>query len=96
MNERLILIVGILSIIAILIFILKACSKFRNKVYQLFIKAEKEALKGEKMDYVVMNIYDYLPTVAKIFLNEEALRWLLQKMFDVVKDFLNDGKLNKN
>lgn len=96
MNERLILMVGILSIIAILILILKVCSKFRNKVYQLFIKAEKEALKGEKMDYVVMNIYDYLPAVAKIFLNEEALRWLLQKMFDVVKDFLNDGELNKN
>ena len=91
-----ILIIGILLIIAILIVILKACSKFRNKVYQLFIKAEKEAKKGEKMDYVVEQIYNYIPMPINIFINENALRWLLQKMFDVIKDFLNDGKLNKN
>ena len=76
--------------------ILKTCGKFRSKVYQLFIKAEKEAEKGEKMDFVVNQIYMLVPSPWNIFINETALRWLLQKMFDVVKDFLNDGKLNNN
>lgn len=96
MNEKMILILGALIILIILICILKLCSKFRNKVYQLFIKAEKEARKGEKMDYVVEQIYSLLPSPINIFVNEALLRWVLQKMFDVVKDFLNDGKLNNN
>lgn len=96
MNEKIILIVGVLILLIVLIGILKLCSKVRSKVYQLFIKAEKEAKKGEKMDYVVEQIYSLLPSPINIFVNEAALRWILQKMFDVVKDFLNDGKLNNN
>ena len=94
MNENLILIGGLILILVLFIVILKLCSKFRNKVYQLFIKAEKEAKKGEKMDYVVEQLYAIIPSPLNIFINEAALRWLLQKMFEVVKDFLNDGKLN--
>lgn len=94
MNENLILIGGLILGLVLLIVILKLCSKFRNKVYQLFIKAEKEAKKGEKMDYVVEQLYAIIPSPFNIFINEAALRWLLQKMFEVVKDFLNDGKLN--
>ena len=94
MNERIILIIGILLLAVILIGILKTCGKFRVKVYQLFIKAEKEAKKGEKMDFVVNQVYMLVPSPINIFINESALRWLLQKMFDVVKDFLNDGKIN--
>ena len=94
MNENLILVIGALVIIATLIVILKLCSKFRGKVYQLFLLAEKEAKKGFKMDYVVERIYDMLPTTISFFVNEKVLRYILQKMFDVVKDFLQDGKIN--
>ena len=94
MDEKLIIIIGALIIIATLIVILKISSKFRNKVYKLFILAEKEAKSGEKMDYVVEHIYNMLPTTISFFLNERILRYILQKMFDVIKDFLNDGKVN--
>lgn len=94
MNEKLIIIIGILVIIATLIVILKVSSKIRNKVYKLFILAEKDAESGQKMDYVVEHIYQLLPTSVGIFLNERVLRYILQKMFDVIKDFLNDGKIN--
>lgn len=96
MSEKLILIIGLVLLLVLLIVILKLCGKFRNKVYQLFIMAEKEAKKGEKMDFVVNKIYQLIPIPFNIFINESALRWLLQKMFDVIKDFLNDGKINKN
>lgn len=47
------------------------------------------------MDYVVEHLFSALPYPVSIFINENALRWLLQKMFDVIKDFLDDGKLNR-
>lgn len=95
MKEEIILIVAILIIIAILIVVLKFCNKFRNKVYQLFIKAENEAESGQKMNYVVEHIYSILPYPISLFVNETGLRWILQKMFDVIKDFLDDGKINR-
>ena len=86
MNENLILLGGLIIVLVLFIVILKLCSNFRNKVYQLFLKAENEAKKGEKMDYVVEQIYQLIPTPLNLFVNESALRWLLQKMFNVVKE----------
>ncbi len=94
MKEAIIIGIGVILILFIIWLVLKLCHKFRSKVYQLFIKAEKVAKKGQKMDYVVSNLYDYLPRIVTIFISEKGLRWLLQKMFDVVSDFLNDGKVN--
>lgn len=96
MDETIILITAAIVILLIFYVVLKLCGKFRSKVYKLFIKAEKVAKSGHKMDYVIENVYSYLPAAAKIFINESALRWLLQKMFDKVEDFLNDGKFNGN
>lgn len=96
MNETIILVIGAIAILVIIMLVLKLCSKFRTRVYKLFIKAEKVAQSGQKMDYVIDNIYSYLPSIAKVFINETALRWIVQRMFNVVKDFLNDGKFNGN
>lgn len=96
MKEEFILGGGLIILLVLLVVILKLCNKFRNKVYQLFIKAEKEARKGEKMDFVVQQLYTIMPYPINLFINESALRWILQKMFDVIKDFLNDGKINSN
>lgn len=96
MDERIIIAIGIVLILFILYFILKFCDKFRDKVYKLFIEAEKHIKSGSKMKYVVDNIYMYLPRIITIFINEKSLTWIIQKMFDKVKDFLNDGKFNGN
>jgi len=96
MNETIILAIGAIAILVIIMLVLKLCSKFRTRIYKLFIKAEKVAQSGKKMDYVIDNIYSYLPSIAKVFINETALRWIVQRMFNVVKDFLNDGKFNGN
>ena len=94
LKETIIIGIGVILILFIIWLVLKLCHNFRDKVYHLFLKAEKFAKKGQKMDYVVENIYPYIPSVIKIFVSESSLRWLLQKMFDVVSDFLNDGKVN--
>lgn len=96
MDEKLILLIGAAIILVVLFFVLKVCSRFRAWVYKLFILAEKTAQSGQKMDYVVEQIYSAMPYPVNVFLNEKALRYILQKMFDVVKDFLNDGKFNNN
>lgn len=96
MNETIILTIGAIAILAIIMLVLKLCGKFRTRVYKLFIKAEKVAQSGQKMDYVIDNIYSYLPSIAKVFINETALRWIVQRMFNVIEDFLNDGKFNGN
>ena len=95
MKEYLIIGLAIVTVLLVFIIVLKLCSRFRNKVYQLFIKAENEAQKGEKMDYVVQQIYFNLPTPISMFINEDFLRWIIQKMFDVIADFLDDGKINR-
>lgn len=96
MNEKIIIGIGIILILLIIYAILKICDKFRTKVYKLFIEAEKHIKSGNKMEYVVNNIYMYLPRIITIFINEKSLTWIIQKMFDKVKDFLNDGKFNGN
>ena len=94
MDKTMIIIISSILILLILYVILKLHKKFRSKVYKLFLKAEKEIKSGEKMDYVVEQLYPYLPNIIKIFISESTLRKILQKMFDVIADFLNDGKVN--
>lgn len=96
MNENIILGIGIIIIFVIVFLVLKVCSHFRAWVYELFLIAEKKIESGKKMDYVVQQIYSELPFPASVFLNEKVLRYVLQKMFDVIKDFLNDGVFNNN
>ena len=95
MREYLIIGIGAILILLLIYVILKLCSKFRTKVYNLFLKAEKTVKSGEKMDYVLDNIYGYLPRFITIFISRKLLRVIVQRMFDVVADFLNDGKINR-
>lgn len=90
-------ITGIL--ISILIFsmylLIKINGDVRKKAYQLFLKAEELFITGSgtfKMDYVIENIYPYLPNYIKIFITLDLLKKILQKMFNEVKDFLETGK----
>lgn len=96
MNEKIVLVGGILVVLIVFTIILKVCGNIRSKVYELFIRAEKEANKGEKMDFVIGQVYILIPSPINLFINENVLRWILQKMFDVIKDFLNDGTINNN
>ena len=88
--------IAILVVIILLAYMLIKLNKnVRLKAYELFLKAEHSINDGEcKMNYVVENIYLYLPTMIRIFISEESLKRIVQKMFDEIKDLLDDGKRN--
>lgn len=94
MKEYLIIGLGIICILLVLYLMIKFSKKFRKKAYQLFLFAENNVIKGRKMDYVVNQFYTLLPPIFQI-LPKSFYKKLLQKMFDDIKDLLDDGKINK-
>ena len=97
MKEWIISIAIIVAIIFLIYLLLKVNEKIRTKAYEFFLKAEHEFMSGEgeiKMDYVVSNVYVYLPAIIRVFMTEENLKTMLQKLFDEIKDLLDDGKFN--
>lgn len=99
MNTQIACAMIIVAIILLIYMLIKLNKNIRLKAYELFLKAEHEFVSGygeSKMDYVVENIHNYLPTIISIFISEETLKKILQKMFDEVKDLLDDGKRNKS
>ena len=95
MNNYIIMGIGLLIILFVLFMLIRFCDNFREEAYKCFLFAEKEIGKGKKMDYVVEHIYNYLPAPCRI-LPQSFYRKLLQKMFDEVKDLLDDGHMNNS
>lgn len=89
----------IVGIILLCYMLVKLNKDIRLKAYELFLKAEHEFVSGSgenKMYYVVDNIYRYLPSVVTFFISPDTLQKIVQKMFDEIKDLLDDGKRNKS
>ena len=71
--------------------------KIRGYVYKLFVAAEKEFQYGEnteKFEYVINLAKAAIPMPFSLFITESLLRKVVQAWFDLVKDLLDDGKLN--
>lgn len=94
MREYLIIGLGIIAILFVIWLVLKLCNKFRNKVYKLFIEAEEYIVSGEKMGYCVDEIHKLIPYPISVVIRPKVIEFVLQKMFNKIKDFLNDGKIN--
>lgn len=87
----------IVSLFAAYLFF-KMNKKFRKKVYSLFLDAEQyfDIEEGEyKMDYVLENIYPYLPSFIRIFISKNSFQKIVQKIFNEVTFLLNDENLEK-
>lgn len=88
-------IIGAVALIVfIFLLIITKVDKFRNKAYALFLEAEKN-ITEDKFEYVCENLYGYLPTIARMFLNEDTFKVIVQKIYDetrgIAKDILEDG-----
>lgn len=71
--------------------------KIRAYVYQKFIEAEHDFQYGEndeKFEYVVNLARSQIPSPFNLFITEKLLKNVIQTWFDLVKDLLDDGKLN--
>ena len=69
----------------------------RERVYKAFVEAEHEFQQGEnteKFEYVINIARTAIPTPINLFITESLLRKVVQAWFDLVKDLLDDGKLN--
>lgn len=91
-------------IVAAIFLIVKAMQKaglekVRSYVYELFVKAENEFQHGEnkqKFDYVVQLARSAIPTPFDFFITETLLRKVIQAWFDICKDLLDDGRINRS
>ena len=97
-------IIFLILVVAVVVFLaVKAIQnigleKVRKVVYDGFIKAEHEFLQGEnqeKFDYVVDLAKRSIPMPFSLFITDKLLRQVIQLWFDLIKDLLDDGKLNK-
>lgn len=73
--------------------------KVRGYVYKLFVLAENEFEQGEneqKFEYVVQLARSAIPLPFNLVITESLLRKVIQAWFDICKDLLDDGKINKS
>ena len=95
--------IAIITVIAIFLMI-KAIQqmgleKIRKYVYKLFVTAEHEFKYGDneqKFEYVVQLARSSLPAIFRPFITEKLLKQAIQLWFDLCKDLLDDGKINKS
>ena len=93
------LIIGVIIAIFVLIKWVRdtGLENIRGEVYQLFLKAEHNFQHGEnkeKFEYVIAAAKEMIPMPYSLFITETLLRSVTQTWFDLVKDLLDDGKLN--
>ena len=92
-------IIGLIIVFCLLIKLLQriGLEKIRSAVYQLFLEAEHNFQSGygkEKFEYVVNLAKNLVPAPFNIFITDTLLRKVVQAWFDMIKDLLDDGKLN--
>lgn len=100
----LIAVIAILLIVTIVVVIQyikqKGLNGIREDVYQLILRAEhmyNESGAGkQKFDWVIQQARGLLPKWLQMLVPESALKNLVQKWFDGVKDLLDDGKVNNS
>ena len=71
--------------------------KIRASVYQFCIDAEHEFQEGEnseKFEYVINATKAIIPAPFNLLITETLLRKVVQAWFNIVKDLLDDGKMN--
>lgn len=104
-ENPIIAIIFILVVVAFAIFLAVkgmqkiGMEKIRGYVYKLFVYAENEFEYGDneqKFEYVVQLARSSIPTPFNLFITESLLRKVIQAWFDLCKDLLDDGKINKS
>lgn len=68
--------------------------------YQLILQAEKlitGTQKGQRrFEFVLDRLYSALPAWLGLFITEEALRAKLQEWFNDIKDYMDNGQMDKS
>lgn len=90
---------GIALAVFIFLLVIIKVEALRNRANALFLEAEKKLTEGH-MEYVCENLYTYLPSIIRLFVNEELFKEIIQMIYNSTRelayDILDDGKINKS
>ena len=92
----------IILILAVAIFCVFNWQKAKAIAYNGMLRAKslaKDAVLNsgkEQEDWVVANVYPYLPLPIKAFMNRELFRRFVSWLYKKGKDLLDDGRLNNS
>jgi len=73
--------------------------RIRKIVYQGFVAAENRFKHGDnerKFEYVVALARENIPAPFNVFISVKLLKAVVQAWFDLVKDLLDDGRINQS
>lgn len=102
MENRGLLLLAIIGMVVAIFIIVKllqtvGLEKIRATVYQLFLDAEHQFEEGDnddKFEYVINLAKAAIPAPFNLLITETLLRSVVQAWFDIVKDLLDDGRVN--
>lgn len=85
---------------ALFLAVTKQWAKLRAGAYKLVLETEK-VITGtkrgqEKFEYVFKRLYLLVPTWLQFFVSEETLWGKLQEWFMELKDYLDNGKVDRS
>ena len=94
---------GIVLVFAVYLFVKEmqrlGLEKIRKIVYQGFVAAENRFKHGDnerKFEYVVALAKKNIPAPFHAFISVKLLKMIIQAWFDLVKDLLDDGRINQS
>lgn len=96
-----VLLLGVLLLgFIVYLVITRQWEKLRGIAYALMLQAERIFSDGEgkkKFEAVFEKLYyDLIPAWLRLFVAPEGIREKLQEWYDIAKDYLDDGKIDKS
>lgn len=99
-NWATILIVAIFLAYIVYLVVNKKWDQLRATAYFLMLKAEKTITgtkRGrERFEVVFRQVYSLIPPWLQFFITESMLKDQLQKWYNYIKDYMDDGKVNQS
>lgn len=99
-NWFVILVVATFVAYTIHLILTKQWTKLRMQAYALMLSAEKLYAEGEgneKFEAVFQKLYfSLIPAWLRPFVTQDTMRKKLQEWYELAKDYLDDGKVNKS
>ena len=83
---------------ALYLTIIKKLVELREFAYALMLQAErlyKDNQGKEKFEVVFREVYDLIPVWLQKLIPPESIREKLQEWYDLAKDYLDDGYINR-
>lgn len=92
----------ILVVLAVILYAALEWTSFKSQAYALMLQAKRmakdEVLKNgdEQVEWIIKRTYQFLPKRITIFVSEELMRKVIKYLYEKLKDYMDDGKLNNS